>query len=138
MISINSLLPDFELQQPKSYTNWLGAVIESENKVEGEISYIFCDDEFLLGINQSFLNHDTFTDIITFPTSRSDVVVSGEIYISIPRVEENAVKNQCVFSQEISRVLVHGVLHLLGYKDGTSPDNLEMRALEDFYLNLQP
>lgn len=132
------MVSGFRIENAKQRTKWLNSILKSEKKTTGEIVYVFCDDEFLLGINQSYLNHETLTDIITFPTSTSMEVVSGEIYISIPRVKENAVKNLCDFDQELSRVMVHGVLHLLGYNDGTTVEKLEMRAREDYYLNLQP
>lgn len=138
MISYSSLYSEFELQNPAFYKDWLANVILTEGKIIGEIHYVFCDDEFLLSINQAYLDHDTLTDIITFPTSSSDEILSGEIYISIPRVKENAQLNQSDFDDEIARVLVHGVLHLVGYKDGTDFEKIEMRAKEDYYLNLQP
>ena len=138
MISFNSSVSDFDIPRPKFYKIWLHAVIKSESKTAGDIQYVFCDDEFLLEINQSFLKHDTLTDIITFPASTSDVILSGEIYISIPRVKENAIQIQTKFDDEFARVLVHGLLHLIGYKDKTALEIVEMRAKEDYYLNLQP
>jgi rRNA maturation RNase YbeY len=136
MISFSSLYSEFELQNPGFFKNWLGDVILAEGRITGEIQYVFCDDEFLLSLNQTYLNHDTFTDIITFPTAVSDTILSGEIYISIPRVNENARLNKTDFENEIARVLVHGVLHLAGYKDGSDTEKIVMRAKEDYYLNL--
>ena len=138
MISFSSLYSEFELQNPGFFKDWLADVILAEGRIIGEIQYVFCDDEFLLSINQTYLNHDTFTDIITFPTAVSDTILSGEIYISIPRVNENARLNQTDFENEIARVLVHGVLHLVGYKDGSDTEKIVMRAKEDYYLNLHP
>lgn len=138
MISFNSLTPDFEIQDPNTFKNWLVSVIQSENKLIGDIQYIFCDDNYLLEINKNYLKHDTLTDIITFPSTISDTVLSGEIYISIPRVTENAEQNQDKFVNELVRVLVHGILHLIGYNDKTPSEKREMRAKEDYYLDLQP
>lgn len=138
MISFNSLNSEFELQKASYFKSWLVAVIEAEKKIVGEIQYVFCDDKFLLTINQTYLNHDTLTDIITFPTSTSGNILSGEIYISIPRVKENAELVHQKYEDEIARVLVHGVLHLIGYNDSTISEKTEMRAKEDYYLNLQP
>lgn len=138
MISFSSLYSEFELQTPGFFKNWVADVILAEGRIIGDIQYVFCDDEFLLSINRAYLKHDTFTDIITFSTSSADEIVSGEIYISIPRVKENAQLNQSDFKNEIARVLVHGVLHLVGYRDGSDLEKIEMRAKEDYYLNLQP
>jgi probable rRNA maturation factor len=119
-----------------STSKWLENVISNENCLVGEVGYIFCDDKFLLDINQRFLQHDTFTDIITFPTSFSDEVISGEIYISVERVKENAGNNNTSFDKEIHRVIVHGILHLVGYGDKDVEEKLVMRKKEDFYLSL--
>jgi rRNA maturation RNase YbeY len=99
------------------------------------IDYIFCSDEFLLNINRSFLNHDTFTDIVTFDLSDHPNEIIGEIYISIDRVKENATLHNCSFTTEILRVLFHGSLHLCGYKDKSKKDIIEMRGKEDFYIS---
>jgi len=135
----NSIKAGFELKNPAFFRSWLKKVIaeESEEKT-GEIQYIFCDDKYLHAINTSFLNHDTYTDIITFPSvPDSRQIISGEIYISIDRVKENSHSLGHSFNEELSRVLVHGLLHLLGYDDG-SPKEIElMRQKEDYYLNLQ-
>jgi len=116
---------------------WLRYVISSENKKEGEIQYVFCDDEYLLTINQDFLNHDTYTDIISFPSSEITSIISGEIYISIERVLENSKMIIGIFIDELHRVIVHGVLHFIGYDDHTTEEKLEMRNKEDYYLNLR-
>jgi rRNA maturation RNase YbeY len=116
----------------------ISLAIRKEGKVPGEITYVFCDDGFLLEINQQFLQHDTLTDIVTFPTSVSADVISGEIYISLDRVEENAKEMNVDFDQELKRVAVHGVLHLLGYEDHTADQKTQMRAKEDYYINLPP
>lgn len=138
MISFNSLFSEFEIQKSTILKEWLVSVILAEGRIVGDIHYVFCDDEFLVSINQTYLKHETYTDIITFPTTTSELIISGEIYISIPRLEENALINQSTFHHELSRVLVHGILHLTGYNDKTLSEKKEMRAKEDYYLNLQP
>lgn len=137
MIRFNSLITEFDLPNPDQFKNWLRMIMRYENHREGDILYIFCDDDFLLNTNRVFLDHDTLTDIITFPTSSNKSIISGEIYISIPRVQENAKLHKKSFHNELSRVLVHGVLHLVGYNDKTDMEKMEMRAKEDYYLNLQ-
>lgn len=114
---------------------WLQRVIRKEGKLPGDISYIFCDDEYMLVRNQSFLNHDTYTDIITFDDCFGDVV-SGSILISLDRVGENAAKYGKTFENEFLRVLVHGTLHLCGYKDKTDKEAKIMRQKEDESLAL--
>jgi len=99
------------------------------------LEYVFCSDEFLLNINQSFLNHDTLTDIITFPLQEKNQPVVGEIYISIDRVKENARLFETNFQTELIRVVSHGALHLCGYKDKTKAQQTLMRSKEDFYIN---
>ena len=114
---------------------WLQSVIRREGKVPGDISYIFCDDEYMLTQNRSFLNHDTYTDIITFDDCFG-AVVSGSILISLDRVEENADKFGKTFENELLRVIVHGTLHLCGYKDKTDEEAKLMRQKEDESLGL--
>lgn len=114
---------------------WLHRVIRHEGKIPGDISYIFCDDEYMLEQNISFLNHDTYTDIITFDECEGDIV-SGSILISLERVGENASKFGKTFQNEFLRVLVHGTLHLCGYKDKTDEEAKQMRMKEDEALNL--
>ena len=140
MISFKSIKAGFELKDPAFFRSWLKVVIKTEGKRKlGEIQYILCDDKYLLLINKKFLKHDTFTDIITFSSSaNSKSIISGEIYISIERIEENMKLYRSNFKTEFSRVLVHGLLHLLGYNDSTSDEKTIMRKKEDYYLNLQP
>lgn len=114
---------------------WLQKVIRKEGKVPGDISYIFCDDEYMLTQNQAFLNHDTYTDIITFDDCFGDVV-AGSILISLDRVKENADKFGKTFENELLRVVVHGTLHLCGYKDKTDDEAKVMRQKEDESLAL--
>ncbi len=129
MISFN-YETDFELHHESDFSNWISEVILSENKKEGEINYIFCDDDYLLGINQQYLDHDTLTDIISFDYSVGNEI-NGDIFVSVERVKENATDYKVTFHEEIQRVLVHGVLHYCGYKDKTESDELVMRAKEE-------
>jgi probable rRNA maturation factor len=129
MISFN-YETDFELHNEPDFSKWLSAVILSENKKEGEINYIFCDDEYLLEINQQYLDHDTLTDIISFDYSVGNEL-NGDIFVSVERVKENASDYNVTFQEEIKRVLVHGILHYCGYKDKTEADELVMRSKED-------
>ena len=105
-----------------------------EGKAVDHISYIFCDDAYLLEINQSYLQHDTFTDIITFDLSENKNKLISEIYISAERVRENAISFTTTFEKELLRVLFHGALHLCGYKDKTKSEQQKMRQMEDHYL----
>ena len=109
---------------------WIKAIVENNKKEVGEISYIFCSDEQLLEINKEFLNHDYYTDIITFDYSETDVV-SGDLFISIERIKDNAQTLNTSYQEELHRVIIHGVLHLLGYKDKTEEESENMRKLED-------
>jgi len=98
------------------------------------LTYIFCNDEYLLQMNRQFLDHDTFTDIITFDLSETDYDLTGEIYISVERVQENAAKFKTTYEQELHRVIFHGALHLCGFKDKKEADKKEMRRQEDLCL----
>ena len=112
------------------HASWLSNVIISEGKTEGDFSYLFCDDEYLLDLNQRFLNHDTLTDIITFDNSIGNII-GADVCISIERVRANALEFNVSFEEELRRVIVHGVLHTCGYKDKTESESLKMRQLED-------
>ena len=113
-----------------SHKIWLQQVIRNEGKVPGDISYIFCDDDYMLERNIQFLNHDTYTDILTFDECVGNVV-AGSILISVDRVAENAKRFEKSFENEFLRVLVHGTLHLCGYKDKSEEDAKLMRQKED-------
>lgn len=127
----------FQLPNPKKTSAWIEKVVKAEKLQVGNLSYIFCSDKYLLGINQQYLNHDTFTDIITFDyAEKGSRALEGEIYISIDRVKENAKKLGVEFPVELHRVIVHGVLHLVGYKDKSEKDVKEMRRREDKYLGM--
>jgi probable rRNA maturation factor len=121
---------DFVLDNEAVYSSWLSLVITSENKKEGEINFIFCDDEYLHKINMEYLNHDTLTDVISFDYSLGNEL-HGDIFISIERVIDNAKDFNVSFSDEIKRVIVHGVLHYCGFKDKTPEDEALMRSKED-------
>ena len=116
-------------------TDWLTQLIIQEGKKPGKINYIFKSDEGLLKVNQDFLKHDYYTDVITFDYVKGKTI-SGDIFVSLPRISDNAKSHQKDFNSELHRVLAHGLLHLCGYKDKTSEDQTEMRNKEDFYLNL--
>lgn len=120
----------FKLSKKSQFSKWISEVIASENKTEGEINYIFCDDDYLLEINQQYLNHDTLTDIISFDYSVGNEL-HGDIYISIPRVKENALDFNVDFNEELKRVMIHGVLHYCGYKDKSKQQELSMRSKEE-------
>ena len=128
---------DFHFTAIRNTKSWLKQIIRAENKKLGELNYIFCSDAFLADVNLQYLNHTTLTDIITFDTSEAVHLIQGEIYISIERVRENALKFKVPFDQELHRVMAHGVLHLLGYSDKTSQQKKIMRKKEDAYLSLR-
>jgi len=129
----------FDFTIPSQFTptiqhkQWLKNVIRKEGLVPGDISYLFCDDAYLLERNITFLHHDTFTDIITFDR-RVGEIVSGDIMISLERVAENAQKFSVPFEEELLRVIVHGTLHLCGYKDKSPEEAAEMRRMENASL----
>lgn len=129
MISFN-YETDFELQDEAKYEEWLAAVIDSEDKTEGEINYIFCDDEYLLQKNIEFLDHDTLTDIISFDYTMGNLI-SGDIFISVERVADNAKDFNTSFEEELRRVMAHGILHYCGYKDKSEDDEKIMREKEE-------
>ena len=113
---------------------WLEDLILSENKKLGDINYIFCDDDYLLKVNQDYLDHDYYTDIITFDYVKGKTI-SGDIFVSLPRILDNASTLSQDSEKEFRRVLAHGLLHLCGYKDKTEEEESTMRQKEDFYIN---
>ena len=129
MITFNSET-SFTLKNQNKLVKWIGDVVSSEGFQVGEINYIFCNDSYLNKINQEFLNHDTFTDIISFDYKLGKEV-GGDIFISIERVLENAEKFNEVFETELHRVMIHGILHFMGYKDKTKKEKTLMRTKED-------
>ncbi|MFT5581967.1 MAG: putative rRNA maturation factor [Psychromonas sp.] len=126
---------DFSMDNEDALATWMSEVIESENKNEGEINYIFCDDEYLHKINLEYLSHDNLTDIISFDYTMGNEI-SGDIFISVERVQDNANDFKVSFEAELKRVMVHGVLHYCGYKDKGEENELVMRSKEDEKLAL--
>jgi probable rRNA maturation factor len=125
----------YKLKNKPAVRRWVAETIQAEGSGLTELSYIFCSDEYLLQINRQYLAHDTYTDIITFDNSAPGTGVTGDIFISVDRVRENAQQFNIPEADELHRVMVHGVLHLLGYKDKTVMDKKKMTLKEDFYLN---
>ena len=126
----------FELKGKLLNNRWLKMVVGSEVKKMGDLSIIFCSDPYILDINLRYLQHDYFTDIITFDYCEGDTV-SGDLFISIDSVRENALFYGASFENELDRVMVHGVLHLLGYDDHTPEEQAVMRAKENYYVNIK-
>lgn len=122
----------FSLPEKNAVRQFILAVIRRENRKAGLLHFIFCNDRFLHSLNKKFLKHNTFTDVITFPEPAKKL--SGEIYISIPRVKENAKKYGIPFEKELLRVMLHGILHLCGYSDKTKKQKERMKKKENFYL----
>ena len=121
---------EFELKDSEQVARWIGGIIASEGFEEGDISYIFCDDDYVYSLNKEFLEHDTLTDIISFDYSLGKQI-HGEIYISVDRVAENAENFKTEFIDELHRVIIHGILHLCKYKDKTQSEIDMMRLMED-------
>ena len=126
---------DFELSEPQNVKKWIAEVVSRAGESVGNISYLFCSDEYLIDVNRQYLNHDTYTDIITFDYVAGGLI-SGDILISIDRVGENAQKFRVPFEQELHRVIIHGVLHLLGQGDKSDTEAAEMRRKEEEALSL--
>jgi probable rRNA maturation factor len=124
----------FKLSNPRKTKLWIKAAIKDEGYRLNQVNYIFCSDEYLREMNIEYLNHKTYTDIITFDNSDEKGQIEGDIFISIDRVRENAIKLKTEFSDELRRVLIHGILHLIGYSDKSARKKAEMRKREDFYL----
>jgi probable rRNA maturation factor len=125
----------YKLKNKTAVRKWITDAIIAEGYKLSELTYIFCTDEYLLQINRQYLDHDTYTDIITFDNSEEDGVIVGDIFISIERIRENAGKFNVTEAHELHRVLIHGALHLLGYKDKSPGDKKKMTLKEDFYLD---
>lgn len=128
---------DFAFKGKSVHNAWLKAVSEEEGRRLGQISVIFCSDPYLLEINRKYLGHDYYTDIITFDYSEGDTI-SGDLFISVDTVRSNAEYYSADFKDELDRVIVHGVLHLIGYDDHTDEQSAEMRARENHYLERRP
>lgn len=128
---------DFELTQADELENWITQIIAEHNFILQNLTYIFCSDDYLHEINLTYLHHDTLTDIITFNNADDEQTIEGDIFISIDRVRDNASQLNLSFEEELHRVLIHGVLHLLGYDDKDTLAENEMRAKEDYCLSLR-
>lgn len=126
---------EFKLKNELEIQQWISSCIELYDFSEGELNYIFCDDEYLLKLNEEFLNHDTLTDIISFDYTLGKLI-SGDIFISVERVKENAQKFTQSYDNELNRVIIHGILHYFGFKDKSDSDKKNMRYEEDKCLKL--
>ncbi|WP_113660882.1 rRNA maturation RNase YbeY [Pedobacter nanyangensis] len=137
MSKINFFTEDtnYALKGKTSIRKWISETIAHEGYVLNELNFIFCSDEYLLRVNQDFLQHDYYTDVITFDNSEELKMILGDIFISIDRVRDNAKQHNATIHDELCRIMIHGTLHLLGYRDKTKKAKLEMTAKEDFYLN---
>jgi len=124
----------YKLKNKNKVKQWIKDTIAAEGYKLDELTYIFCSDEYLLKINQEYLDHDTYTDIITFDNSETEKLITGDIFISIDRIRENAAKFNQTLATELHRVIIHGALHLLGYKDKRPEDKKNMTQKEDKYL----
>jgi probable rRNA maturation factor len=136
-IEFNNIDYSYVLKGKRLLKSWIQQTIKKEKRSTGNLSFNFCSDEYLLQVNRDHLNHDYYTDIITFDFCENKTV-SGDIYISIDRVKENAKTERKTTSNELCRVIIHGVLHLCGYKDKKPADARLMRQKEDYYLSLLP
>ena len=128
---------NFELTNYQQISAWIKQVIHTHDFQLEELTYIFCSDEYLHKINVEYLDHDTYTDIITFDNADEDGTIEGDIFVSVERVKENAIELKAPFEEELCRVLIHGVLHLLGHDDTTPELKAAMRMQEDKYLSLR-
>ena len=127
----------FQLPKPRSTRLWIVKALKKEKKSLDSLTYVFCQDKFLLRLNKQYLNHNTLTDVISFDYSDRRNAINGEIYISLKRVRENSVKFKEPFDRELHRVLIHGMLHLAGYEDKTVAGKALMREKEEAYLSLR-
>lgn len=127
----------FKLKHSRKTVRWIKETIAHESCTLGELAFIFCTDEYLMSINVDFLKHHTLTDIITFDHAEENGEISGDIFISVARVKENAPKFDSSFEEELHRVIIHGVLHLIGYSDKSPAQKNQMRKKEDAYLSLR-
>lgn len=126
---------DFTLKEKQKIRQWIAFTIAREGFVRiGELNFVFCSDDYLLEINQTYLQHDTYTDIVTFDSSESKDSIAGDIFISLERTRENATQYGVSDRDELHRVIIHGVLHLCGYKDETKSQRQKMTEMEDYYL----
>ena len=129
---------EFKLTDPEKVADWLKQIVDSNRCSLASLNYIFCNDEYLHEINLNYLQHDTYTDIITFDNSEEASVIEGDIYVSVDRIQENALLHNTTFFSELHRVIAHGALHLIGYNDKSEEEKLEMRKKEEACLSLYP
>jgi rRNA maturation RNase YbeY len=128
----------FVFKNKKKIREWISHSISNEKHHTGQLNFIFCSDRYLHKLNLEYLQHDTLTDIITFDHSEAEYEISGDIYISIDRVKNNAAEFKTTIKNELHRVMIHGILHLIGYTDKTAQEKQIMKAKEDYYLSLLP
>ena len=128
---------EFELENPEQVSEWIATVIEQHDQELSNLTYVFCSDDYLHEINLEYLDHDTLTDIITFNNADEEGIIEGDIFISVDRVRDNAHDHGTSFTDELHRVIIHGVLHLLGFKDKTEEEETLMRKEEDSSLSLR-
>jgi rRNA maturation RNase YbeY len=137
MMSFNSADLSFKLDNMPAVRNWINQAVKSEGKSVDELAFVFCTDEFLHTLNVQYLKHDTYTDIITFDYTNSSTAIAGELYISLDRICDNALRYNVSAEDELHRVMIHGVLHLCGFSDKSSNNKRIMSNKEDFYLSLR-
>jgi probable rRNA maturation factor len=125
---------DFVLANKTKYKTWLGEIMQEHNYKLRELNYIFCTDEYLLNINREYLDHDYYTDIITFDNSEEEGIIEGDIFVSIDRIKDNAKEFKQEFEKELTRVIAHGLLHLIGFGDKEENEVIEMRKQEDLAI----
>jgi len=125
---------DFEINNESLWINWIVESMKNENKTTEDLNYIFCDDDYLLEINRQYLDHDYYTDVIGFDNSEDDIL-TGDIFISVTRIADNAQTNNVSFENELARVMIHGILHFAGYLDKEEDEKEKMTEMENFYLN---
>ena len=128
---------DFKIANPRKTSSWINRVVRKEKRNLSVLNCVFCSDAYLLRLNVKYMGHNTLTDILTFDYSRSPKQIDGEIYVSIQRVKENASSYESSFDEELHRVIIHGVLHLLGYKDKKTVERAQIRKKEEAYLSLR-
>jgi len=140
MLPINFFLEDiqYRIRKLKLLRHWINKAVELENSTIEEITYIFCSDNYLHKLNIEYLEHDTFTDIITFQYNEENSALHSDIFVSIDRIKENSKLYNQRLLDEFHRIMIHGVLHLLGYKDKTPEEKQEMTDKENYYLSLRP
>ncbi len=125
---------ELKLRGKNSLRTWISALIREEKKKLTSLNFIFCDDNYLLNLNEIYLQHDHYTDVIAFSYSQKEKHIDGDIYISVDRVKENAITYEAILNIEFLRVMAHGILHLAGYKDADEKDRTKMKIKEDYYL----